>query len=126
MLHCLSTNLTGVLLIFIMQRPSQHAGCWETDNPSIFFFSVSSLLETQPTYRVISGLAVSDIMSHTPISLFPAWNRPTPNWFLMQYVGIPAWVHSAVAAASEDYKDPKPQYGNMPDEPHILRFSQLH
>ena len=52
MLHCLSTNLTGVLLIFIMQRPSQHAGCWETDKRSIFFFSVSSLLETQPTYRI--------------------------------------------------------------------------
>ena len=37
----------------------------------------------------------------------------------MQYVEIPAWVHSAAAAVPEDYKDLKAQYGNMLDD-HIF------
>ena len=96
-----------MLLVFIIQHPSQHTGCWETDNPSMFFLSVSSLSETQPAYRVISGLAVSDIMLHIPIShIFP----PGTDWILMQYWKSP---HGSAAAASEDYEDLEPQYGNM-------------
>lgn len=114
MLHWLSTNLTGVLLVFIMQRPSQHTGCWETDNSSMFFLSVSSLSETQPAYRVISGLAVSDIVLHIPISLF---SRLEPTGFSCS-IGNPRMGGSA-AAASEDYKDLESQYGNMPND-HIF------